>query len=510
MKKNLLCIGTLSLALLLFTTSTKAQLADGSTAPDFTSTDINGNSYSLYADFLDSGKAVILDISATWCGPCWSYHNNHALKDLYTIYGPDGSNEVGVFLVEGDGSTNLADLEGTGSNTLGDWITGTPYPIIDDNNLSNLYQIEYFPTIYGICPDGTLYLFGQQSANEIINLFSSKCNTSLQGVVNNAAVSDHTSKVCLAGGSVTPSTNIYNYGTNNLTSLTLELFEEGNPIAIDTLNWQGNVSSLNSTQVFFDAIDNVSTSANLNVTCSMPNGVADAYPNGNEAEILVELAPFTNENTITVTIKTDKYPGETSWSFKDGNGTILSSFGPYTAGTEDQWGAGGPDAYQTFEYPIAIPEGIDCYTLNVYDSFGDGIAISSSESGYSVSSASGFIINALNKPNFGAEVNEIFGADSDGNSTIIDIPELTSFKTSVYPNPILSEAILSIYTIENSNASLEVVNILGQTVIKTNIKLVKGENTLPIDMSNFEDGLYSLKVESKTVKLSHKIVKTSR
>jgi hypothetical protein len=400
-------------------------------------------------------------------------------------------------------------LEGTGNNTLGDWITGTPYPILDDDNISSIYQITYYPTVYGICPDGTLYEFGQQSANDIINLFSSKCNTSLQGVVNNAAVSDHTSKICLPGGSVTPSTNIYNYGTNNLTSLTLELFEEGNPVAIDTLNWQGNVSTLNSTEVFFDAIDNVSTSANFNVTCSMPNGVADAYPNGNEAEILVELAPFTNENTVTVTIKTDKYPSETSWNLKDGNGTILGSFGPYTAGTDDQWGAGGPDAFQTFEYPIALPEGIDCYTLNVFDSFGDGIAESSSESGYSVTTASGFVINALNKPNFGAEVNEIFGAESDGNSTIIGIINYSSTQSSVYPNPYHSKTTLNVTTLESSKAIMEVINILGETVIKKEVHLIEGENKIPIDMSIFSDGLYSVKVESETIKLFHKLIKTT-
>ena len=43
-----------------------AQLPDGSVAPDFTATDLNGEEHNLYS-YLDSGYQVILDFSATWC-----------------------------------------------------------------------------------------------------------------------------------------------------------------------------------------------------------------------------------------------------------------------------------------------------------------------------------------------------------------------------------------------------------------------------------------------------------
>ena len=52
----------------------------------------------------------MMDISATWCGPCWSFHDGHALKNLYMSHGSAGSNEVGVIFVEGDGSTGLPEL----------------------------------------------------------------------------------------------------------------------------------------------------------------------------------------------------------------------------------------------------------------------------------------------------------------------------------------------------------------------------------------------------------------
>ena len=89
--------------------------------------------------------------------------------DIYNAYGPNGSDEIMVFFVEGDGSTNTADLNGTGNNdTLGDWITGTPYPVIDDASIASSYQIGYFPTIFRVCPDGLVYEEGQSSVNQLV------------------------------------------------------------------------------------------------------------------------------------------------------------------------------------------------------------------------------------------------------------------------------------------------------------------------------------------------------
>ena len=72
-----------------------AQLPDGSIAPDFTATDIYGVEHNLYS-YLDSGYQVILDFSATWCGPCWSYHTSGVFSDLNATYGPAGSNEIRI------------------------------------------------------------------------------------------------------------------------------------------------------------------------------------------------------------------------------------------------------------------------------------------------------------------------------------------------------------------------------------------------------------------------------
>ena len=56
-----------------------AQLPDNSFGEDFTLTDINGDEFNLHST-LDEGKTVILDLFATWCGPCWSFAETGVLE----------------------------------------------------------------------------------------------------------------------------------------------------------------------------------------------------------------------------------------------------------------------------------------------------------------------------------------------------------------------------------------------------------------------------------------------
>ena len=142
-------LGALAL-LLLASLRIFAQLPSGSTAPDFKATDLNGKSWHLY-ELLDAGKIVVLEISATWCPPCWAYHNGHAMQQFYEQHGPTGDNKAQVLFIEGDPKTNPACLYGqAGCNdyTPGNWVAGTPFPIINDDSIADRYQLHYFPTIF--------------------------------------------------------------------------------------------------------------------------------------------------------------------------------------------------------------------------------------------------------------------------------------------------------------------------------------------------------------------------
>jgi hypothetical protein len=233
MKKGLSLFAGLALSASLF-----AQLAPGSTAPNWTFTDLNNNSWTLY-NLTAQGKTVFIDVSATWCGPCWNYHNTHALRDVYDQYGPTGTivpGEVMVFFIEGDASTTIADLNGTGGNTQGNWVTGTTYPIIDPGN----YNIGYFPTVYKVCPDNKIYEVGQASAQGLLNSINS-CT-----FANDAyATAGPVALQCAT--TFSPTFELKNNGTTVMTACTITYSYDGGPTS--NQSWSGSLAAGATTTV---------------------------------------------------------------------------------------------------------------------------------------------------------------------------------------------------------------------------------------------------------------------
>lgn len=159
-------------ALFILFNSLQASAQISGQAPDWTLTDINGTSHNLYS-YLGQGKIVFLDVSATWCTPCWEFHTSHALHDVYDSLGPAGSNKVMVFHIEADPQTTLDDLYGLTSTTKGNWVTGTPYPIISPepaqtDSFTNSYSVAYFPLVYMICADRTIREVGTLTDEQLI------------------------------------------------------------------------------------------------------------------------------------------------------------------------------------------------------------------------------------------------------------------------------------------------------------------------------------------------------
>ncbi len=163
----------LHLLLFIFPIAVFAQLPDGAQAPDFTLDDINGGQHNLY-DYLDQGYSVVLDFSATWCPPCWSYHQSGILEDVWDEFGPPGDDNVMVFMVEADPNTNQQCIygpSGCNNTSLGDWTAGVNYPILNPPSgeaadTRDNYSIAYWPTLYGISPNGDIREIGQAGVGE--------------------------------------------------------------------------------------------------------------------------------------------------------------------------------------------------------------------------------------------------------------------------------------------------------------------------------------------------------
>lgn len=251
MKKVLV---TLLLALSVFAVTANAQLTPGHKAMDFTFTPLNNDGVPVHLyDWLDAGKYVLLDISATWCSPCWALHTSGLLEELYTTYGPGTTaDDIRVVFIEGDASTTDEDMNGTGSNTQGNWLEGTPFPMCNPTAeevavLDKQYNYGYFPTLYVICPDRTIRELDRSTYNTVTKIHDNMVNGACPTMIN---VDGEFANLALAhpliscDGTFGFSFSVKNFGAQNMTAFTVNLKADGQTYA--TQSWTGDIPSYES------------------------------------------------------------------------------------------------------------------------------------------------------------------------------------------------------------------------------------------------------------------------
>ncbi len=171
-----------------------SQLPNGAPAPDFDVQDLNGNTYSLYA-MMGSNKSACLDFSATWCGPCWTFHQSKVLENVHNNLG----SQTTVVMLEADWSTNTNCLygpSGCNNTTQGNWVAGTPYPIADLSStngpsVKNDYSIAYFPTLYVISPDKRVWEIKDRSYQSYVNWITKSFALSATASLTNSTCGDN-------------------------------------------------------------------------------------------------------------------------------------------------------------------------------------------------------------------------------------------------------------------------------------------------------------------------------
>lgn len=462
-------------ATVLFAFSASAQLPSGSICPNFTGTDLDGNEWTLY-DILDEGKAVIIEVSATWCGPCWGYHTSNALKDFYNAYGPDGTDEAMVLFIEGDGQTGMDDLMGNTATTQGDWVTGTPFPIIDDASIADLLSIGYFPTIYTVCPSRVITETGQISnAAHYEFIQQDACSAATQP--NDPAIVSYDGAMATCGD-LDVIVTLQNFGTEPLTSASFEVFNGGTSLA--TYEWSGSLDTYATEEVNLGTV-NTGGAAELTVE------ITSSDDNTANNTVAASIAGATEATThIYIELNTDNWGEETGWEILDEGGSVVASVAPGTYGNETG-----------YTEDVFVPS-TGCYTFRLIDTFGDGM--NGSQWGGINGSCSVF---SLDNGNFFSTIYSYDGSyDFEEEEVVANVSTVTNIEENeaiaalnVYPNPTNGILNVNFEAMASSEVSIDVVNILGATVLRQDLGTVQsGVQRHVMDMNNLEAGIYLVNI----------------
>jgi len=460
--------------------SANAQIADGSIAPDFTVTDIDGNEVNLYS-ILDEGKTVIMDIFATWCGPCWNYHQSHVLTDAFEAYGPNGTNELYVIAVEGDGSTALECIYGPGadcnSTTYGDWTEGVPYPIINDAQIPQDYELAYYPTIYIIYPNKIVSELGQQPISEIRNKLNDVPQLK-EGLNIDLLNFKGTNKaVCVDLLPEAPYYLVSNTGDVTISSADISVTKNGEVLYSEA--WTGNAvpygviteiqlptQIITENTVFELRLDNINGDASLSET--FPTAVT-----------------LTTNNVIVVTAEADQNQASdnTRFEIKNEAGNTI-----YSQSLE----AGAGEKTYTYNVPS---EG--CYSFWAFDGGGNGL-----ETSLIARDSDGFLIfDAADLGSLGiADFN--VAALSSSNEILNDV------RIGLSPNPADDQLNIAMELDKAMDLQVTIVNIAGQIVYQDNLNnLNEGLRSQSIDISSLQSGLYLLNLSNQDGVMTKKFAK---
>ncbi len=384
---------------------------------------------------------------------------------------------------------------GTWIYDRGGWCPGAPVttqnlevtPFVDADSFDVDYNIQtdqfgnYVFEGYLISYGSANYL-NDVEVSEIISPSNWKLNSRVNPMCNN------------------PIVKIRNNGTNNLQTCEFEYGVNGQ---FQTYTWSGNLGFMESVEVELEYSDPLMWNGDedelleFQVTVDLPNGNTDENPSNNMTKSNFKRPPhyaydgFT-DNRLIIWLRTNAAPQESSYTLYDLDGNIVYERDDFTT--------------PSFSHKDTIPLDPGCYLFHLKDAADDGLSFFANNdgSGYcrlkKVSSSEVAYFNG----NFGKEIFHYFTWNVDP----LNLPERISAASElqVYPNPGTG-----IFNVELSDSFgdliTEVRDLQGNLVEKQEkLKWSKGM-AHRVDLSNYADGMYLLRVYNGQSWLSKKLIK---
>jgi hypothetical protein len=536
-----------------------AQLPAGSYAKDISMKKLtyNGAAFSdttctIY-QYTNAGKAVIMDVSAIWCAPCWSYHQSGALETLYSTNGPSGTNEVMVYYVEGDGGS-IAELNG-GTGSQGNWVTGTYYPILptiapNTNQVCIDYAIGYFPTVYLICPDRSVTEIGQVNAAALI-AGARACPTLSTNTLDAKIFKVSSPGSTIYCGSFTPKMTIQNYGTTAITSATIKMQIDNVDAA--TFNLTGaNIGRLEIAEIIFPAYSSASLTNGTHTVkyiIESPNAGTDLDLANNTKTVTINNVAVFGAAPVTESFAATTFP-PTSWSKDDNNdgagwarnaahsGCAKIDFYSIGSGESDYLMLPPVDLtsatsmnltfkvshamYNTVVDKLEVEVSSDCGATwtSKYNKSGSALSTTTaSTSAFAPTTEAQWRQETVSLSSFAGQAKVMIRFKSTsgyGNNCYVDEINLSSTAAvnsnelvsgmNLYPNPSNSVTSLEFFTQKSNAVNLIVVNAIGEVVYTSEINATQGFNTVQIPSNTFNSGVYFVSLKGENTNSTQKLV----
>jgi hypothetical protein len=281
---------------------------------------------------------------------------------------------------------------------------------------------------------------------------------------------------------ISPKIKLGNFGQDNLTSVDIKM--QVNNETITTFNWTGNLFFTQSTIVQLpDVTFTTLEENNFLIWLENPNGQTDQFTANDTRLLNLGDAPAV-VSPVSLALKLDDNPGETTWTLLNSEGTPLYSGGPYTQPNQ-------------FVVQSFVLNETDCYTFIISDAGGDGLT----GLGMYKLAHQGSIIFAEGKT-FGFEDQIEFGIGLTG-------IEMNSISKSIeiYPNPMSDQTTVSFSLDQAQTVEFRLFNSLGSVVYQSgSMEYSAGKHNFVVGSTGLNSGIYFLETKIGSGSYKQKLV----
>ena len=288
-------------------------------------------------------------------------------------------------------------------------------------------------------------------------------------------------------GVIAPTIEATNFGSDDITSFTVEYEVNGNLYSHD---WEGTLATMESVVVELpEASFEVQSGNTVTAEIVQPNNQTDDYENNNMQSASFDEA-VTTSTTVELLLRTDNNPEETTWEILNSAGEVVESGGPYE----------NPNSWVEMYTEFILPPN-DCYEFIVYDEAGNGFDDGNGMA--KLTSSDDIEIINVNTVDFGYSIGmQFYGASG---VAIDDFIRKSSL--DIYPNPASSQFNVNLNLARNAQVQMSLFDAYGKTVYSAENKTMpQGENILNISTNHLESGLYLLRVKVDNREMKKRVI----